>query len=116
MKELEVKEVSEVIATLEVIDDTLAGDVSGRTNVVNFDNFVNFERSDNFKIPNSDNFFNFDNFKKNSNMKKEYMKPTMKVVQLQHRTMLLQASRASTNLAPEDDLKIEDTPSSIWGR
>ena len=46
MKSLEVKEVNEVIATLEVIDDTLAGETSGRTNVVNFDNFDN---SDKFK-------------------------------------------------------------------
>ena len=42
----EVKEVNEVIATLEVIDDTLAGETTSRTNVVNFDNFDNF---DNFK-------------------------------------------------------------------
>ena len=49
-------------------------------------------------------------------IKKEYQKPTVKVVELQHRTQLLQASRASTNLAPEDDLEIEDTPSSSWGR
>ena len=45
---MEVKEVNEVIATLEVIDDTLAGDVSGRTNVVNsvnFDNFAKFDKS-----------------------------------------------------------------------
>jgi len=45
MKSIEVKEVSEVIATLEVIDDTLAGDVSGRTNVVNSVNFDNFDNS-----------------------------------------------------------------------
>lgn len=49
MKSLEVKEVNEVIATLEVIDDTLAGETSGRTNVVNFDNFDNFDNSDKFK-------------------------------------------------------------------
>ena len=49
-------------------------------------------------------------------IKKDYQKPTMKVVLLQHRTMLLQASQASTNLAPEDDFEIEDTPSSYWGR
>lgn len=51
MKSIEVKEVSEVIATLEVIDDTLAGDVSGRTNVgnsVNFDIFDNSPKNDNF--------------------------------------------------------------------
>ena len=35
----EVKEVNEVIATLEVIDDTLAGETTSRTNVVNFDIF-----------------------------------------------------------------------------
>ena len=56
----EVKEVNEVIATLEVIDDTLAGETTSRTDVVNFDNFDNF---DNF----SSNFDNFDNFKKESN-------------------------------------------------
>ena len=49
-------------------------------------------------------------------IKKEYQKPTMKVVLLQHKTHLLQASRASTNLAPEDDLDITDTPSNVWGR
>ena len=56
----EVKEVNEVIATLEVIDDTLAGETTSRTDVVNFDNFDNF---DNF----SSNFDNFDNFKKERN-------------------------------------------------
>jgi four helix bundle protein len=50
MKELEVKEVSEVIATLEVIDDTLAGDVSSRTNVVNSVNFNNFDNFNNIKV------------------------------------------------------------------
>ena len=60
MKSLEVKEVKEVIATLEVIDDTLAGETSGRTNVVNFDNFDNF---DNFSS-------NSDNFKKTSDNSK----------------------------------------------
>jgi hypothetical protein len=55
MKSFEVKEVKEVIATLEVlgrakrqsraIDDTLAGDTSGRTFVVNFANFDNFANS-----------------------------------------------------------------------
>ena len=43
---MEVKEVNEVIATLEVIDDTLAGETSGRTNVVNS---ANFDNSDKFK-------------------------------------------------------------------
>ena len=46
MKSLEVKEVREVIATLEVIDDTLAGETSGKTFV---DNFANFDNSDNSK-------------------------------------------------------------------
>ena len=49
-------------------------------------------------------------------MKKKYMKPEQRVVLLQHRTQLLQASQASTNLAPEDDLDITDTPSNVWGR
>ena len=64
----EVKEVNEVIATLEVIDDTLAGETTSRTNVVNFDNFDNF---DNFSS-NFDNFDNFDNFKKENNNKLNY--------------------------------------------
>ena len=54
--------------------------------------------------------------KNNTNMKKEYMKPEQRVVELQHKTHLLQASQASTNLAPEDDLDITDTPSNVWGR
>ena len=44
----EVKEVKEVIATLEVIDITSAGETNGRTfvvNSVNFDNFDNFPLS-----------------------------------------------------------------------
>ena len=44
----EVKEVKEVIATLEVKDDTSAGETNGRTfvvNSVNFDNFDNFPLS-----------------------------------------------------------------------
>jgi len=49
-------------------------------------------------------------------MKKEYMKPEQRVVELQHKTHLLQASQASTNLAPEDDLDITDTPGTTWGR
>ena len=47
MKSLEVKEVNEVIATLEVIDDTLAGDTSGRAFVVNSANSDNFANSKN---------------------------------------------------------------------
>lgn len=52
-------------------------------------------------------------------MKKEYMKPTVKVVELQHRTHLLQASQVNTNLAGRDALEIDDdTPAStgFWGR
>ena len=49
-------------------------------------------------------------------MKKEYMKPTMQVVELRHMTMLLQASQTSTNLDPEDEIEISSEPGSIWGR
>lgn len=38
-----VKEVKEVSASLEVKDDTLAGDTIGRTNFDNFDNSDNFD-------------------------------------------------------------------------
>ena len=50
--------------------------------------------------------------------KKDYMKPAMKVVELQHSAMLLQARQTSTNLAPEDEIEISDTPAStgFWGR
>ena len=41
---MEVKEVNGVIATLEVIDNTMAGDVSGRTNVANSVNFDNSKK------------------------------------------------------------------------
>ena len=41
-------------------------------------------------------------------MKKKYMKPTVDVVLLQNKPMLLQASQASSNLAPEDDITIID--------
>ena len=46
-------------------------------------------------------------------MKKEYMKPSMQVVLLQHRTMLLQASvrGLSTNI-DDDDNDIDDF---LWG-
>jgi len=50
MKSLEVKEVNEVIATLEVIDDTLAGDTSGRAFVVNSANFDNSDNSKNKEV------------------------------------------------------------------
>jgi len=52
-------------------------------------------------------------------IKKEYQKPTMKVVLLQHRTMLLSGSPVgltSTNLDPEDEIDISSEPGSVWGR
>ena len=54
-------------------------------------------------------------------MKKEYMKPTVKVVEQRHRTMLLGGSglRSVQNTGfddTEDELGISDTPSSSWGR
>ena len=53
--------------------------------------------------------------------KKEYQKPTMKVVELQHRTMLLSGSPLGSVQTSgfddhEDNLDITDTPGSIWGR
>jgi len=51
--------------------------------------------------------------------KQEYQKLTMQVVRLQHQHQLLAESltRTSTNLEPEDDLEIDDTPrTTIWGR
>ena len=41
--------------------------------------------------------------------RKEYRKPTMKVVELQHRTMLLQASNPNALDDPEDYM-LEDDP------
>jgi len=54
-------------------------------------------------------------------MKREYMKPTMKVVELQHQHQLLTGSPLDSvdiNLDEEDDFEIEDTPASdgFWGR
>lgn len=54
-------------------------------------------------------------------MKKQYMKPTMSVVKLQHRNCLLMGSpldSTNTNLDPEDDIDIGDTPvgDGFWGR
>ena len=55
-------------------------------------------------------------------MKKEYMKPEQCVVELRHRTMMLNGSplrSMSTNLATEDEIIIDDdTPASndFWGR
>ena len=53
-------------------------------------------------------------------MKREYMKPTIQVVHLQHQHQLLAGSltSTSTNLDKEDDFEIEDTPAGggFWGR
>lgn len=52
-------------------------------------------------------------------MKKTYLKPTMKAWLLKHKTQLLLASQASTNLSPKDELIIEDDESAgtgFWGR
>ena len=53
-------------------------------------------------------------------MKREYMKPTMKVVELQHQHQLLAGSltSTSTNLDKEDDFEIDDNPAGngFWGR
>ena len=51
-------------------------------------------------------------------IKKEYMKPTMKVVLLQHRTHLLQASPVRSVDAGDTGIGIEDTPAGndFWGR
>ena len=51
--------------------------------------------------------------------RKDYQKPTMRVVKLQHRTCMLTGSpltSTSTNLDEEADIDISDTPGSIWGR
>jgi len=49
--------------------------------------------------------------------RKDYMKPTMCVVELQHRHQILAGSiqSTSTDLSSED-ITISDTPQSIWGR
>lgn len=52
-------------------------------------------------------------------MKKIYLKPAMQVVHLQHQHQLLAGSLRDTrtNLDPEDDLEIDNTPrTTIWGR
>ncbi len=54
-------------------------------------------------------------------MKREYMKPTMKVVELQHQHQLLAESITdvqTTGLDDGDDFTIDDTPASdgFWGR
>ena len=51
-------------------------------------------------------------------MKKTYLKPTMQVVHLQHQHQLLAGSltSTSTNLDQEEELEIDDTPQTVWGR
>jgi hypothetical protein len=55
-------------------------------------------------------------------MKKEYMKPSMKVIELQHLTQLLQSSVTGLKSSgwddPKDELKLSDQggSSSIWDR
>ena len=54
-------------------------------------------------------------------MKREYMKPTMKVVELQHQHQLLAESITdvqTTYLDEDDDFTIDDTPAGdgFWGR
>ena len=54
-------------------------------------------------------------------MKREYMKPTIQVVHLQHQHQLLTGSPLDSvdiNLDKEDDFEIDDTPAGngFWGR
>ena len=54
-------------------------------------------------------------------MKREYMKPTIRVVELQHRNFQLSGSlvgTAASNLDPEDVILIDDDPvgEGFWGR
>lgn len=54
-------------------------------------------------------------------MKREYMKPTMEVVELQHQHQLLAGSITgvqTTGLGDDDGFTIEDTPAGdgFWGR
>lgn len=52
-------------------------------------------------------------------MKKIYLKPDIRIVQLQHQHQLLVVSgprTTSTNLDPEDDFEIDETPQAIWAR
>ena len=51
-------------------------------------------------------------------MKKTYLKPTMQVVYLQYQHQLLAGSltSTSTNLDQEEELEIDDTPQTVWGR
>ena len=54
-------------------------------------------------------------------IKREYMKPIVRVVELQHKNCLLAGSptgSTASNLAPEDVIYIDDTPvgDGFWGR
>ena len=51
-------------------------------------------------------------------IKKEYQKPTMKVVQLQHRTMILAGSITEVNSGDTGIIIDDDTPAGdgFWGR
>ena len=51
-------------------------------------------------------------------MKKNYMKPDMCVVELQHKTQLLQASLQTSGLDSGDELEVsqEGGGSNIWDR
>ena len=54
-------------------------------------------------------------------MKREYMKPTIQVVHLQHQHQLLTGSpldSVDTGLGEEENFEIEDTPAGdgFWGR
>ena len=51
-------------------------------------------------------------------MKKEYMKPTMRMVKIQHSGIICTSlTTTSTNLDEGETLTIDDdTPASFWGR
>ena len=51
-------------------------------------------------------------------MKKEYMKPTMRVVKIQHSGIICTSlTTTSTNLGEGETLTIDDDPpASFWGR
>ena len=50
--------------------------------------------------------------------KKEYLKPEQRVIMLQQKAMLLNASKVGTNLPGSDGMIIDDNPSTdpFWGR
>ena len=50
-------------------------------------------------------------------IKKEYMKPVMKVIELQHKSQILAGSvtnLTTSGLDDEDDLNKDDNPGDIW--